>query len=59
MLHLSYSTAIKAKAEYRAEFFKENIIISKEKLQLFNDMDIFFSKNPKTKEVFINSRKTK
>ncbi len=57
MLHLAYATAVKTKAEYRTEFFKENIIISKEKLQLFNDMDRFFSKNPKTKEIFIKTRK--
>lgn len=59
MLYLAYSTAIKTKTEYRAEFLKENNIISKEDQQLFDDMHAFFLKNPKNKEVFIKSRKQK
>ena len=56
MLYLAYSTAIKTKTEYKKEFFKENLIISKEDQKLFEDMHQFFYKNPKTKEVFIKSR---
>ncbi len=57
MLHLAYSTAVKSKAEYKAEFYKENYILSKERMQLFNDMDQFFLNNPNTKDVFIKTRK--
>ena len=59
MLYLAYATAIKTKAEYKAEFYKENTIVSKEERQLFDDMHNFFLKNPKTKEIFIKSRKKK
>ena len=57
MLYLAYATAIKTKAEYKAEFYKENTIVSKEERQLFDDMHNFFLKNPKTKEIFVKSRK--
>ena len=56
MLYLAYATAIKTKGEYKREFFKENIVISKEDQKLFNDMHAFFLKNPKTKAMFIKSR---
>jgi len=59
MLLLAYNTAIKTKTEYRAEFLNENILISKEDQKLFNDMHQFFYKNPKTKAIFIKSRKQK
>ena len=59
MLYLAYATPIKSKAEYKAEFYKENTIVSKEERQLFDDMHNFFLKNPKTKEIFIKSRKKK
>lgn len=59
MLYLAYATAIKTKTEYKKEFFKENIIISKEDQKLFNDMHAFFLKNPKTKAMFIKSRELK
>ena len=59
MLYLAYATAIKTKTEYRAEFFKENIVLSKEDKKLFDDMHQFFYKNPKTKAMFIKSRETK
>jgi hypothetical protein len=59
MLYLAYATAIKTKTEYKKEFFKENIIISKEDEKLFDDMHQFFYKNPKTKEIFIKSRESK
>ena len=59
MLYLAYSTAIKTKTEYKKEFFKENLIISKEDQKLFDDMHQFFYKNPKTKAMFIKSRKQK
>ena len=59
MLYLAYATAIKTKAEYKAEFYKENTIVSKEERQLFDDMHNFFLKNPKTKEIFIKSREKK
>ena len=59
MLYLAYATAIKTKTEYKKEFFKENIVLSKEDKKLFDDMDKFFSKNPKTKEIFIKSRENK
>lgn len=58
MLYLAYATPIKSKAEYKAEFYKENKIISKEERQLFDNMHNFFHKNPKTRQIFINSRKT-
>ena len=56
MLLLAYNTAIKTKREYRAEFLKENNIISKEDQRLFDDMHTFFLKNPKNKKAFIKSR---
>jgi hypothetical protein len=56
MLYLAYATAIKTKMEYKKEFFKENVVISKEDQKLFNDMHAFFLKNPKTKAMFIKSR---
>ena len=59
MLYLAYSTAIKTKTEYRAEFFKENTVLSKEDKKLFDDMHAFFLKNPKNKELFIKSRELK
>ena len=59
MLLLAYNTTIKTKTEYRTEFLKENIVISKEDKKLFDDMDRFFSNNPKNKEVFIKSREQK
>lgn len=59
MLLLVYNTAIKTKTEYRAEFLKENNVISKEDQKLFNDMHSFFLKNPKTKIMFIKSRVVK
>lgn len=59
MLYLAYATAIKTKTEYKKEFFKENIVISKEDQKLFDDMHTFFLKNPKNKDLFIKSRKQK
>lgn len=59
MLYLVYATAIKTKTEYKKEFFKKNIVISKEDQKLFDDMHQFFYKNPKTKAMFIKSRETK
>jgi hypothetical protein len=56
LLYLAYATAIKTKTEYKTEFSKENIVISKEEQKLFDDMHAFFLKNPKTKAVFIKSR---
>lgn len=59
MLVLAYNTAVKTKTEYKTEFFKENIVLSKEDKKLFDDMDNFFSRNPKTKAMFIKSRENK
>ena len=59
MLYVAYATAIKTKLEYKAEFFKENTVLSKEDKKLFDDMDHFFSNNPKTKTAFIKSRSSK
>ena len=59
MLYLAYSTAIKTKTEYKKEFFKENVVISRENQKLFDDMHTFFLENPKNKEIFIKSRNQK
>lgn len=59
-LYLAYSKAFTTKAEiteqYRTELLKENAIIPIEDKKLFDDMDKFFQKNPKTRDKFVESR---
>lgn len=45
--------------DYRKDLQKDYRIISNEDSKLFEDMNVFFQKNPKTKEIFIKFRENK